>query len=95
VADLQAQVAAIGDVKTTHEESREDGVTSTAEIAALARDSKKQVKYLNAIARTLYKKSPDKWPAWVSASHVEHAAKPAEPPAPAPVPTPTATTATK
>jgi hypothetical protein len=47
-------------------------VASTAAIAVLARDSKKQVKYLGAIAKVLYKNSPDKWRAWTSASHVEH-----------------------
>jgi hypothetical protein len=87
VADLQAQVTAIGSVKDTHEESREAGVASTAAIAALARDSRKQVKYLNAIAKILYKNSPDKLRAWESASHVErdpvHATT-----TPAPVPTP-------
>jgi hypothetical protein len=88
VTDLQAQVDAIGDVQETHEENREQGVSSTAAIARLARDGKKQVKYLDAIARNLYKNNPDKLRAWVSASHVErdpeHAATtptPATPPA--------------
>jgi hypothetical protein len=71
VADLQAQVTAIGDVKETHEQSREEGVASTAAIAALARDSRKQVKYLNAIAKILYKGKSDQLRAWASASHVE------------------------
>ena len=85
VADLQAQVTAIGDLKETHEQSREKGVGSTAEIAAVARDSRKQVKYLDAIARTIYKRNPDKLRAWQSASHVEHDPQPSTP-APEPKP---------
>jgi hypothetical protein len=88
VADLQAQVAAIGTVKETHEENREQGVLSTAAIARLARDGKKQVKYLDVIARNLYKSSPDKLRAWISASHVEHDPEHAAA-TPTPVPTPT------
>jgi len=88
VADLQAQVAAIGTVKVTHEENREQGVLSTAAIARLARDGKKQVKYLDVIARNVYKSSPDKLRAWISASHVEHDPEhAAATPAPVPIPT--------
>jgi hypothetical protein len=94
VADLQGQLKAIGTVTETHEQSREQGVLSTAQIAELVRDGKKQRNYLNAIAVTLYKNQPEKLAAWNTASHVERgpnhsAVKPT--PAPAPAPTATAT----
>ena len=72
VADLQAQVDAIGEVKDTHEVGREQGVKSTAAISHLVRDGRKQVNYLNAIAQNLYKDNPEQLRAWASASHVEH-----------------------
>jgi hypothetical protein len=87
VADLQAQVTAIGTVTETHEASREQGVLSTAQIASLVREGRKQRGYLNAIFQTVYANNPQKWAAWVSASHVEqgptHAATPTPTPAPA------------
>ena len=92
VGDLQAKVAAIGEVKDTHEQSREQGVGSTQAIAVLVRDGRIQLKHLDALAKNVYKASPDKLRAWQSARHVEHAAVHAAT-APAPVPTPT--TATK
>jgi hypothetical protein len=72
VADLQAQVAAIGSVKDTHEAGREKGVASTTATGQLAREGKKQVKYLDAIAQNLYKGNAEQLRAWASASHVEH-----------------------
>jgi hypothetical protein len=71
VADLQAQLQAIGTVSGTHEQSREQGVLSTAQIASLVRDGKKQRNYLDAIFRTVYANNPQKLAAWNSASHVE------------------------
>ena len=71
VADLQAQLDAIGTLKDTHEASREQGVGSTSVLAHLARDGRKQVKYLDAIAHNLYAQNPEKLSAWLSASHVE------------------------
>jgi hypothetical protein len=89
VADLQAQLQAIGTVSGTHEQSREQGVLSTAQIASLVQDGKKQRNYLDAIFRTVYANNAEKLAAWNSASHVEHAAQHA-------VVTPSpATTATK
>lgn len=69
----------------THEQSREQGVLSTAQIASLVQAGKKQRNYLNAIFRTVYGNNPEKLAAWVSASHVEHGPQPpAVPPTPAP-----------
>ncbi len=90
VADLQAQVAAIGTVSETHEKSREQGVLSTSAIANLVRDGKKQRNHLDAIFQTVYAGSPEKLAAWVSASHVEHGPHHA-----AVTPTPAPATATK
>lgn len=92
VADLQAQLDAIGTVKGTHEAGREKGVASTAATGLLARDGKKQVKYLNAIAQNIYKGNAEQLRAWTSASHVERDPDYAvvTPPAPAPVATATA-----
>jgi hypothetical protein len=85
VADLQTKVEAIGTVKDTHEDSREKGVGSTKAIADLVREGKTQVKHLDALAKNVYKTSPDKLREWESASHVEHAAMhTAVTPAPAP-----------
>ena len=89
VADLQAQLTAIGTVSGTHEQSREQGVLSTAQIASLVQAGRKQLNYLDAIFRTVYASNPQKLAAWISASHVEHSAHHA-----AATPTP-ATTATK
>jgi hypothetical protein len=90
VADLQAQLKAIGTVSETHEQSREEGVLSTTEIAGLVRDGRKQRSYLNAIFQTVYANNPEKLAAWISASHVEHGPHhPAVTPAPAPAPTAT------
>jgi hypothetical protein len=91
VADLQDKVAAIGTASGTHEQSRETDVGSTKAIAELVCDGKKQLKYLDALAKNVYKASPDKLRTWGSARHVEHA-----PVHQAATPTPTATaTATK
>lgn len=91
VGDLQAQVKAVGTVSGTHEASRETGVLSTAQIASLVGEGRKQRNYLDAIFRTVYANIPEKLAAWVSASHVEHGpVHPAVAPTPAP-----ATTATK
>lgn len=89
----QAQIAAIGTVADTYEEGREQGLKSTAAISQLARDARKQVKYLNAIARNLYKDQPEQLCAWESASHVER--DPQHAATPVPAPTSTGTTATK
>jgi hypothetical protein len=90
VADLQAQVAAIGSAKDTHEAGREKGVASTTAIAQLVRDGRKQVNYLDAIARNLYKGNAEQLRAWVSASHVER-----DPIHQGATPSPTPQTATK
>ena len=71
VTDLQAQVAAIGSAKDTHEKGREKGVASTTAVAQLTRDGRKQVNYLDAIAQNLYKGNAEQLRAWASASHVE------------------------
>jgi hypothetical protein len=89
-ADLQAQVQAIGTVAGTHEESREAGVLSTAQIASLVQEGQKQRNLLNAIFQSVYANIPDKLAAWNSASHVEHASHHA-----AATPTSTGTTAMK
>jgi hypothetical protein len=86
VADLQAQLQAIGTVSGTHEQSREEGVLSTAQIASLVRDGRKQRNYLDAIFRTVYANNPQKLAAWVSASHVEHGPQHSDSPAPTPTP---------
>ena len=87
VADLQAQVKAIGTVSETHEASREEGVLSTTAIASLVRDGRKQRQYLDAIFQTVYANSPEKLAAWTSASHVEHGPHHAAAPTPAPAAT--------
>jgi hypothetical protein len=92
VGDLQAQVQAVGTVSGTHEASREAGVLSTAQIASLVQEGRKQRNLLDAIFQTVYANIPEKLAAWASASHVEHASHHA---APAPAPTSTGTTATK
>jgi hypothetical protein len=84
VADLQAQVKAIGTVSGTHEASREEGVLSTAQIASLLHEGKKQRNYIDAIFQTVYANIPEKLAAWNSASHVEHASHHKAAPAPAP-----------
>ena len=85
VADLQAQLQGIGKVAATQEQSREQGVLSTEEIAVLVREGKQQRKLLDAIFRVVYASNPQKLAAWVSASHVEHGPQhPAAAPAPAP-----------
>lgn len=84
VADLQAQLQAIGTVSGTHEQSREAGVSSTEQIAVLVREGRKQRNYLDAIFGTVYANNPQKLAAWISASHVEHNPQhPAATPAPA------------
>ena len=88
VADLQAQVQAIGAVSGTHEQSREQGVLSTAQITGLVREGRKLRNYLDAIFRTVYVNNPEKLAAWTSASHVEHSPHHATA---APTPTATAT----
>ncbi|HUZ07138.1 MAG TPA: hypothetical protein VMV89_06585 [Candidatus Paceibacterota bacterium] len=90
VADLQAQVAAIGTVSGMHEASREEGVLSTAQIAGLVGEGRKQRNYLDAIFQTVYANIPEKLAAWNSASHVEHAPHHAAV-TPTPAPTGTAT----
>ena len=92
VADLQAQVQAIGTVSGTHEQSREQGVLSTAQITSLVSEGRKQRNYLDAIFRTVYANIPEKLAAWISASHVEHNPHHA---AAAPTPTATATATAK
>jgi len=93
VADLQAQVTAIGAAKDTHEKGREKGVASTTAIAQLTHDGRKQVNYLDAIAQNLYKGNAEQLRAWASASHVErdpdHSGA-----TPTPAPTTTGTSAT-
>jgi len=83
VADLQAQVKGISTVSGSHEQSREQGVLSTAQIASLVREGRKQRDYLDAIFQTVYANIPEKLAAWNSASHVEHGPhhQPATPPA--------------
>ena len=93
VADLQAQLQAVGTASGTHEQSREQGVVSTAQIANLVHEGKKQRNYLDAIFRVVYANNPEKLGAWISASHVEH--DPHHASTPAPSPTSTGTTATK
>lgn len=91
VGDLQGEIAAIGTVSDTHEQSRETGVGSTEAIAELVRDGKKQLKHLDALAKNVYKSSPEKLRAWQSARHVEHApVHQAATPTPAPTTTATA-----
>jgi hypothetical protein len=92
VADLQAQLQAIGTVSGTHEQSREQGVLSTEEITQLVNQGRVQRNLLDAIFRTVYAANPQKLAAWSSASHVEHS--PHHATAPTPTPTP-ATTQTK
>lgn len=87
VADLQTQLQAIGTVSGTHEQSREQGVLSTAQIASLVHEGKKQRNYLDAIFKVVYANNPEKLAAWNSASRVEHSAHHA-----AVTPTPTTTT---
>lgn len=90
VADLQAQVQAVGTVSGTHEASREEGVLSTAQIAGLVGEGRKQRNYLDAIFQTVYANIPEKLAAWNSASHVEHSPHhPAVTPTPAPTSTAT------
>ena len=89
VADLQAQVAAIGTLKDEHEAGREKSVGATYAIQNLVCDGRKQVNHLDAVARNLYKNNPEQLRAWISASHIErdpvHASS-------TPAPTPPATT---
>jgi len=92
VADLQAQVKAVGAVSGTREASREGGVSSTAQIASLVQEGRKQRNLLDAIFQSVYANIPEKLAAWNSASHVEHASHHA---AVTPTPTSTGTTATK
>ena len=92
VADLQAQVKAVGAVSGTREASREGGVSSTAQIASLVQEGRKQWNLLDAIFQSVYANIPEKLAAWNSASHVEHASHHA---AVTPTPTSTGTTATK
>jgi hypothetical protein len=61
-------------------------VLSTAQIASLVRDGRKQRNYLDAIFRTVYANNPQKLAAWVSASHVEHGPQHSDSPAPTPTP---------
>jgi len=90
VADLQAQVKAIGTVSGSREASREGGVLSTAQIASLVQEGKKQRNLLDAIFQTVYTNIPEKLAAWNSASRVEHASHHS-----AVTPTSTGTTAAK
>ena len=60
VADLQAQLQAVGTASGTHEQSREQGVVSTAQIASLVREGRKQRNYLDAIFRAVYANNPEK-----------------------------------
>ena len=89
VADLQGQLKQIGDVSGTHEQSREQGVLSTEEIAQLVSQGRVQRDLLGAIFRTVYASNPQKLAAWVSASHVEHSPHHAAAPTPAPATTQT------
>jgi hypothetical protein len=72
------------------EANREGGVLSTAQIASLVQEGRKQRNLLGAIFQTVYANIPEKLAAWNSASHVEHASHHA-----ASTPTSTGTTATK
>ena len=74
VADLQGKIQAVGAVKDTHEDSREQGVSSTKAIAELVRDGRNQLQHLDALAKNIYQSNPEKLRAWQSARHVEHAA---------------------
>ena len=91
VADLQAQLKQIGDVSGTHEQSREDGVLSTEEIAQLVNQGRVQRNLLGAIFLTVYAANPQKLAAWSSACHVEHSPHHAAAPTPTPAPAATRT----
>ena len=94
VADLRAQVAGIGTAKDTHEGSREQGVASTAVIAQLVRDGRKQVNYLDVFANNLYKGNTEQLAKWATASHIERDPVHEKTPPPAPATTGTAAPAT-
>lgn len=87
VADLQAQVKAVGTAAGTHEVSREGGVLSTAQIASLVGAGRKQRNLLDALFQSVYAHIPEKMAAWNSASHVARTSHHA-----AAVPVPAATT---
>lgn len=86
VADLQKQLADIGTVSDTQEQSRQKGVLSTEQINQLVQQGQVQRDLLGAIFCTVYVNSPEKLAAWKSASHVEQGPHHSSttPPTPAP-----------
>jgi hypothetical protein len=84
VADLQADIAAIGTAASAFETGREAGIGSTATIGPLIAAGMKEVNYLDAIMHNKYNRVADKLTAWLSASHIERTPQKKKEPVPTP-----------
>jgi hypothetical protein len=76
--------AGIDDAGETFEGGREKGVGNTKLIDTLIAEGMKESNYLDAIMPVKYARQPDKLRAWLSASHLERAAKRQSPTTPTP-----------
>ncbi len=84
VEDLRADLQAIRDINSGKTSDNLEGVENTAAIDTLLGQAQGIITRLDAIMQNKYNNNPDKLTAWKSASHVERAAKKAEPAAPVP-----------
>jgi phage tail protein X len=66
---------AIDAAKASENQGDSEGVKNTALIGRLVAEGLKESTYLDAIFHNLYTRNPEKLRAWLSASHVERAAK--------------------
>jgi hypothetical protein len=67
--------AAIDAARAVENKGDSEGVKNTALIGRLVAEGLKEATYLDAIFHNLYTRNPEKLRAWLSASHVERAAK--------------------
>ena len=84
VEDLRADLQAIHDIKSGKTSDNLQGVENTAAIDTLLGQAQDIITRLDAVMNNKYSRDPDKLRAWKSASHVERAAKKAEPAPPVP-----------
>ena len=81
---LQTDRAKVDDAHEVEDDADNDAIKNTAAIGLLITAGMKECNFLDAIYHNVYVRNPEKLRAWMSANHLERAAKPAAPPAPAP-----------
>ncbi len=84
VQDLRADLQSLRDINSGKISDNLEGVENTAAIDTLLSHAQDIITRLDAIMQNKYRSNPHKLAAWKSATHVERAAKKAEPAAPVP-----------